>query len=307
MDIRKQPGTVSRHTASREDMALINALAKTTLESEQVYTFAVRLCDNEIDRDFERFDRKALEKLGHLFVGRSGIFDHNWSAEGQTARLYKTELCQESGITEAGESRWFLKGYAYMLRSEKNSDLIDEIEAGIKKEVSIGCSVSRSICSICGQTSCGHQGGRNYDGKLCYFTLEDPVDAYEWSFVAVPAQRKAGVIKAFSAEGCHGLRKLLKDYPGYLQHLEALEKEAQLGRSYMAGMRRELIRLAGMADEKLDLKTFTGIAEKLEEKELLELTKVYRHQVENKYPLTAQLHPQSNSDTSANENGAFLI
>ncbi|MGN1081060.1 MAG: hypothetical protein ACI4QV_03110, partial [Acutalibacteraceae bacterium] len=32
---------------------------------------------------------------------------------------------------------------------------------------------------------------------LCYHTLKDPADAYEWSFVAVPAQRKAGVTKSF--------------------------------------------------------------------------------------------------------------
>ena len=40
----------------------------------------------------------------------------------------------------AGDGCQFLKGYAYMLRSEKNSALIEEIEAGIKKEVRIGGS-----------------------------------------------------------------------------------------------------------------------------------------------------------------------
>lgn len=307
MDIRKQPGCVSRHTAAQEDMALINQLAKTVLDPEQVYTFAVRLCDNEIDRDFERFDRNSLEKLCRLFVGKSGIFDHNWSANGQTARLYKTELCQESGITDAGESRWYLKGFAYMLRSEKNSDLIEEIEAGIKKEVSIGCSVGRSVCSICGQSNCGHQGGRRYDGKLCYFTLEDPVDAYEWSFVAVPAQRKAGVIKAFAAEGGQGLRKLLKDYPGYLEYLTALELDAEMGRSYMKGLRKDLVRLMGLVDDTLDLKTFSGIVDKLDERELLAMTKAYQSRAEAKYPLSTQLHPQEHNNTSAMENGAFLI
>ena len=28
--------------------------------------------------------------------------------------------------------------------------------------------------------------------------LDDPYDAYEWSFVAVPAQREAGVIKMYT-------------------------------------------------------------------------------------------------------------
>ena len=94
LDVRKEPGSVIRHSVSREDLLLINRLAKSELGPDQVYTFAVRLCDNEVDRDWERFDQEALEELSRLFVGRSGIFDHNWSAEGQTARLYKTEVCR---------------------------------------------------------------------------------------------------------------------------------------------------------------------------------------------------------------------
>ncbi len=133
MNVKKQPGNVIRHPVSGEDMALINALAKSALSPEQVYTFALRLCDNEIDRDFERFDRPALEELGRLFVGKSGIFDHNWSAEGQTARLYKTELCREEGLTEAGDGRCFLKGYAYMLRSEKTAALSTRSRRGSKR------------------------------------------------------------------------------------------------------------------------------------------------------------------------------
>lgn len=306
-NVTKQPGSVIRHQVSQEDMALINALAKTALTPEQVYTFAVRLCDNEIDRDFERFDRPALESLSRLFVGKSGIFDHNWSAEGQTARLYKAEVCRGEGLTEAGDPAYYLKGYAYMLRSEKNSDLIDEIEAGIKKEVSIGCSVSESVCSVCGQSVCGHQKGRTYDGKLCYFTLQGPVDAYEWSFVAVPAQRNAGVIKGFSRTAQPGLRRALAEHPGYLEQLEELEKEAQLGRNYMKGLRRELVRVAGMADEELDLKVFAGVAEKLEEGELLELTKVYRHRLDAKYPLSPQLRPSTVQAAPSDEDGAFVI
>ena len=146
LDIKKQPGSVLRHQVSREDMALINAMARSALTPEEVYTFAVRLCDNEIDRDFERFDRAALKTLGELFVGKSGIFDHQWSAQGQTARLYKTEVVDESSVTSAGDSQCYLKGWAYMLRGEETEPLIAQIEAGIKKEVSVGCAVARSVC-----------------------------------------------------------------------------------------------------------------------------------------------------------------
>lgn len=306
LDIRKEPGDVIRHTVSREDMILINRLSKSELTPEQVYTFALRLCDNEIDRDWERFDEDALEVLSGLFVGKSGIFDHNWSTEGQTARLYKAEVCREGGTTAAGDSCRFLKGYAYMLRSEKNAPLIEEIEAGIKKEVSIGCSVTGRSCSICGKEQCDHRGGRMYGGKLCYFTLKDPTDAYEWSFVAVPAQRKAGVIKGFIHEPGGDLKRLLAAHPGCLQQLDALEKEARLGRSYMAGLRKELVRLAGLADETLDLKIFAGAAEKMEEEELLELTKVYRRRTEELYAPKPQLRAR-NASACEDEDRAFLI
>ncbi len=306
MDIRKEPGSVIRHSVSQEDMRLINQLAKSELTPDQVYTFAVRLCDNEVDRDWERFDQEALTELSRLFTGKSGIFDHNWSAQGQTARLYKTEVCREEGATLAGDQCLFLKGYAYMLRSEKNSGLIEEIEAGIKKEVSIGCSVSERVCSICGRSGCNHKGGRRYEGKLCYFTLSGPTDAYEWSFVAVPAQRKAGVIKAFGQEAEGDLRRLLTGQPGYLRQLDELERQAGLGRRYMEELRKELLRTAGLADESLDLKLFGQVAEKLEEAELLEMTKAYRRRLDALFPPAAQLRP-AKPVQQTEEDRAFLV
>ena len=71
----------------QEELALINQFAKTDLTEEQVYTFSVRLCDNEVDRDFERFDGAALERLGELFLGKSGIFDHLGPVEADRPHL----------------------------------------------------------------------------------------------------------------------------------------------------------------------------------------------------------------------------
>ena len=72
----------------REELRYINQFAKTELTEDQVYVFTVRLCDNEVDRDFERFDTAALETLGEMFVGKSGIFDHQWSAKGQAGTCH---------------------------------------------------------------------------------------------------------------------------------------------------------------------------------------------------------------------------
>ena len=109
----------------REELQYINQFAKTTLTEDQVYAFSVRLCDNEVDRDFERFDTAALEALGELFVGKSGVFDHQWSAHGQTARIYRTEVVREPAqMTMAGDVYYWLKAWAYLLRTEKNTELI---------------------------------------------------------------------------------------------------------------------------------------------------------------------------------------
>mgnify|MGYP000136307451 CR=1 FL=1 len=267
----------TKQELAAEELARINQFAKAELTAADVYVFSVRLCDNEVDRDFERFDEAALEKLGELFVGKSGLFDHQWSAEGQTARIYRTEVIREPAVkTQAGDCGCWLKAWAYMLRTEKNQDLIAEIEGGIKKEVSVGCSVARSACSICGASggSCEHVKGQYYGGKLCYFQLEDPTDAYEWSFVAVPAQRAAGVVKHFGPEDAH---------------LTALRKEAELGRRYLAGLRREVVRLAMLSDDGLDGAMFAKMTRKLEEEELLELRRTYQTRVDKRFPMEPQL------------------
>ena len=61
---------------TKEELDQINRFSKAELTADQVYTFSVRLCDNEVDRDFERFGTEDLERLGELFLGKSGIFDH---------------------------------------------------------------------------------------------------------------------------------------------------------------------------------------------------------------------------------------
>ena len=181
-----------------DDLAMIGTQARRELSADEVYTFALRLCDNEIDRDFERFDDQTLDELAGLFLGAPGIYDHCWSAKGQTARLYRTEVVMEPGqLTSDGRPYRWLKGWAYMMRTEETADLIAEIDGGIKREVSVGCAVERVLCSVCecDLRDCPHEKGQKYGGRVCHGILTGAQDAYEWSFVAVPAQRQAGVVK----------------------------------------------------------------------------------------------------------------
>ncbi len=275
------------------ELALINGFSKTEMTAEQVYTFSVVLCDNEEDRDFEKFSDEALEQLSELFVGKTGIFDHEWKAANQTARIYRTEIEENKGVyTELGETYRALKGYAYMLRSEKNAELIAEIEAGIKKETSVGCSMATRLCSICGQEhrpgGCGHIPGREYDGKLCYLELRDASDAYEWSFVAVPAQKGAGVVKKFGFSGT------LKDFVmcdsgmAFAAEFEALEKDAVIGREYRDALRNEVLRLGLLSDRKL-FDALEQSTKHMNATELSALKGVFEERVNERFPIRTQL------------------
>ena len=296
------------------ELGYINRLARREMMAEEVYTFAVRLCDNQTDRDEEYFDRAALEQLAGLFVGKTGIFDHSWSAKDQTARLYRTELVEEPGVvTQAGEPGCYLKGYAYMLRTAENEALIREIEGGIKKEVSISCAVSRCVCSICGndihdRALCSHEKGRIYEGKRCMVKLENPTDAYEWSFVAVPAQRQAGVVKAYGTGKT--LRQMLAglDREGPWQaELRQLEKEAAAGRKYLEGLRQETVRLGLLAEKDLGGDVLRSITDKLEGEELEALRACYEKRLEKQMALPTQLHYGGGQTGPAGDDGAFAI
>lgn len=198
-------GKPSVQTAAAEnDIALIHQFSQKELKPEEVYCFSVALCDNEIDRDLEQFSDGALEKLAELFVGKTGIFDHDWTAKGQMARLYRCEVTETGEKNSLGEPYRYLRGSAYMLRSDETKGMIEKIEAGILKEVSVGLSAKPAVCSICGAEVRGrecknrHEKGSVYGGKLCYGRTTEPTDAFEFSLVAVPAQKAAGITKAFS-------------------------------------------------------------------------------------------------------------
>lgn len=184
-------GSAQLGQVDEAQLALINRLTLRPVGPDEVYIFRVAGCDDQVDRDFERFPVETLRKLAPMFVGRPVIFDHNWSADKQTARIYNATVEKTDGVNQLIFS-------CYMLQYG-NSSTIAAIDAGILKEVSVGCMVKKCQCSICGKeiSSCGHRPGMTYNGQLCVGDLLEPTDAYEMSFVAVPAQPGAGVVKSY--------------------------------------------------------------------------------------------------------------
>lgn len=302
MNIRKAAAVASTGTPDARQLEQINLYSKTPLTAEQVYCFSVRLCDDQPDRDFERFDADALPVLAELFRGKTGIVDHDWSAERQIARIFDTELCCENGAH-------YIRAWCYLLRTEKNADLIAEIEGGIKKEVSVGCAVRRTVCSVCGEPygSCEHRKGMTYDGQICLAVLQDPADAYEFSFVAVPAQREAGVMKKAEGGVCMTLQELVSKSgtPDLCDSLHALEREAQFGRDCRSAMLREAVSLGLLldfgADEAILQKAFSA----LDSAELSALKNAMAQKAALLFPSSPQLPAAKNAQGALD--AAYII
>ena len=281
MEIRKEAQAASSGTPTAVQLEAINALAKARLNGEQVYVFSLRLCDDQIDRDFERFDEAALPGLAKLFIGKTGIVDHRWSTENQVARIFETQVVREKGTS-------YIKAWAYIRRGGANDEIIADIEAGIKKEVSVGCAMGRAVCSVCGSEygTCGHLKGESYEGQVCCAILQEPVDAYEFSFVAVPAQREAGVLKALG--GKRKLKELAEEF-GAQGEYRVLMKEAELGRRYRKELEDNVVRL-GLALElgvsEPVLRSLAGVAAA---EDLLALKEALEGRLSEMMPVVRQL------------------
>lgn len=306
---------------TEEELKLINSYTRRELSAEDVYAFSVVLCDNDIDRDKERFTVEALFELEKLFVGKTGIFDHDPSAKNQTARIFS---CAVENIpdrkTATGDDYFCLRARAYMPRTEGNTDIIAALDSGIIKEVSVGCAVKRTVCSICGEdiSTCLHRKGETYGSKLCCGELTQPYDAYEWSFVAVPSQRQAGVTKSVygKEENMEGIMKKLsrgqsvtlsdRDCAKLTDYIEGLKQSAKDGVYYRDSLTAEVLRLSAAVQPEISRDTMECITKKMTVAQLKEFKTAFEKQRAASVVPALQLYSEK-KNTTAVSNGQFTI
>lgn len=139
---------------------------------EEVY---VKLCDNIIDKSYERFSNSCLKDMKDMFIGK------------------KIKICgDEYGLIDSVEivhekplKYIYLKARVILPVNNKTKSIVNQIKEGTVKKVSVAVSIKNRYCSICGNKSeeCSHIPGKNYKGKLCYINLYDPIDVFESAFM----------------------------------------------------------------------------------------------------------------------------
>ncbi|MGN1456707.1 MAG: hypothetical protein ACI4XP_01985 [Acutalibacteraceae bacterium] len=297
------------------ELEQINRFTRRNLSENEVYVFSVVLCDNEIDRDFERFSVESLKSLEKLFVGVTGIFDHNPESKNQSARIFSCRLeSVKDKLTSDGQPYYRLCARAYMPISDSNRDFILELDSGIKKEVSVGCAVRKRICSVCGEDiyGCEHIKGRKYGKKLCYATLDGVSDAYEWSFVAVPAQKGAGVIKSYKNGGKKLLdieKRLLtgeeqtftaEEVKTISEKIRTLTEKAHDGELYRRQLAEDVRKYASVVFPEISGESLESVAENMTVEQLKEFRSAFEKKAMNVLPLKPQLFKENSTQKNNN-------
>lgn len=298
--------------AVEEELELVNRYTRRKLNADEVYLFTVALCDNEVDRDFERFTVEALFELERLFVGKTGIIDHDPSAMNMKARIISCAVeAPENRKTTLGDDYFRLTARAYIPKNDHTAELIELIDTGIIKEVSVGCAVTHTRCSVCGEEmhspACSHRKGQLYGSERCYGELSGVSDAYEFSFVAVPAQRDAGVVKAMRKEmnmeeiiksikagvACSFSEGELRQLSDYITELETHMREATL---YRAELEKSAV--AQLAQQlSMDTQMLSHIVKKLSVDELRSLSTAAKSETEARPQLALPVASRSGQNT----------
>lgn len=284
---------------SQNDLELINQYTRRTYSKDEIYSFNVVLCDNEIDRDNEAFSKQALYEMGKLFVGKTGITNHNPIAENQTARIYRCYVeCVEGKKTSFNDEYYRLVAKAYIPIIDSTRETIAKIDSGILKEVSVGCSSDEIICSVCESdirhNACGHNNS--------YHIINSVNDVYEWSFVAVPSQRMAGVIKGYKTNkevnGLDIIKKLkgvehasltAEECNAICDYVSRLEKFAEYGKKYRDNLEKEYVRYSALCFDNSNSEIDREIAKKLSATELETKISLYKGSLEKKRVCKPQL------------------
>ena len=148
-----------------------------------------------VTRNFTYYTPECLKKSAPLWTTpyeRPVIMHHNDRDGIQIGRVKAVEYLEETRAKSPGLLFTCNIGDEAGIKGVKNGTL---------STVSLGAVIHKATCSICGQNiaaegECEHQRGRKYEGKLCYWLMEE-MEPKELSYVIVPSDRYANTVRIY--------------------------------------------------------------------------------------------------------------
>ena len=148
-----------------------------------------------VTRNFTYYTPECLKKSAPYWTSpyeRPVIMHHNDRDGVQIGRVKVAEYLEETRAKAPGLLFTCNIGDEAGIKGVKNGTL---------STVSLGAVIHKATCSICGQNiategECEHQRGCKYDGKLCYWLMED-MEPKELSYVIVPSDRYANTVRIY--------------------------------------------------------------------------------------------------------------
>lgn len=175
------------------DMKHINKYSRKDYTKDDVYVFEITLCNSDLDEDYEAISKDCLYKLKDLSLGSSGFLTSDIMARIFDTYIERTYISWSN--SRLADEIYKLKAKAYVLKNAITEKALNQILN--HPEISVGFSVKRRVCSICGSSECcKHIKGQKYIDEagieeLCYKVLDDPTDFYEWSIVSEQQDSKS--------------------------------------------------------------------------------------------------------------------
>lgn len=175
-----------------DQLERINKFTRRAVTAEEVVCFKTLSCNDIPDRDDDRFVTECVKGFAELEqpfspTGKSFMLDHEYKIANAVGRIFGTD-------TKKVDSALFLTNEVYIPNTEKNKNLIEDIDFGINWAVSVGVMLGADECSLSFCKAPFSSWGwwcQNGHDKGLYYTEDAEEDAYGWPTPCDPDTNKA--------------------------------------------------------------------------------------------------------------------
>jgi hypothetical protein len=165
---------------------------KPDMQPDKFQVRSMWLCNSARDHEFSRFSLGALLEVAELLPGKPVLTGHNYRTLPE-GRFFNAQRVYRDLGQQKDDSYW-VRGDFYVPTTPRGNELVDYIDAGVYREVSLGWSCLRATCSLCGndindRNMCGHVPGEVYEAGICDYEFGGITKVLEGSLVFAGGQK----------------------------------------------------------------------------------------------------------------------